>query len=267
MPTNKDTSPNIKWKLPEGEPAFSRTNIFPEEMLREVKELIAEQANWGPGSEDSDNPAQYHTIVGRWVTEILLPESIRSHIQKVAEQSWSKKDLKLKNIWFARYQRYNGVTPYLWEHMDQPGTQYTMDVCIESKNIDSWGLIVDGETFSEAENSAVFFMGQQQTHSRPKYPTEDPDAYVVVMFALFVSPEHWMYDYDAYAPEQDEELREKMALYKLDGDIRYYEHVGHSPRFEGLPEGNYECNGGLCEQCNVVSENFVDDIPGYIHLS
>lgn len=266
MPISADSSPNIKWPLPEGEPAQKVENIFPEEMLQEINLILAEKANWGPGSESLENPAQYHTMTGRWVVEVDLPQGVLDHLESLAKTKWKKQGLRLKNIWFARYQKYKGITPYLWEHMDQPGTQYTMDICIDAKGIDSWGLLVDGERYEEAVNSGVFFMGQQQTHARPPYPNVDEDAYVVLMFVLFVSPEHWMYDIDAYDPSQYDELHRLMAEYKLDGDIRYYEYRGYSPRLTGIPESNYECLPGGCGQCNIVAEDFTDHIPGYIKL-
>jgi hypothetical protein len=264
MPVTADNSPNIKWPLPEGVPAFQKKNIFSEEMLEEIKFLLKKNANWGPETDEQYGGAQYHTITGRWTVEVDMPEHIWNHLRTLASESWGRSDLRLKIIWFARYQQHKGATPYLWEHMDQPGTQYTMDICIESPGIESWGLIIDDEEFDESPNSGVLFMGQQQTHSRPPYPVDNPDAYVTLMFALFVGPEHWLYDLDAYDPNQDKELRETMDIYKLDGDIRYYEYRGHAPRFDGIPPENYICTPNGCSQCSVVDEDFINDIPGYI---
>lgn len=264
MPIHADNSPNIKWPLPKGRLAFKKSNIFSAEMMETIKDCINKQTIWGPESEGLPNAEPYHTIPGRWVAEVEFPPEVWSYIQELGESSWGKEGLRLKSMWIARYQQHKGVTPYLWEHMDQPGTQYTMDICIESPGIDSWGLLVDGEPFEEEPNSAVFFMGQQQTHSRPPYPVDNPEAYVVLMFCLFVSPDHWMYDIDAYDPEKSDMLDVLAEKYRYDGDIRYYEHTGHAPRFDGLPKGNPACYDG-CQQCYVVPEDFVDSIEGYIH--
>lgn len=263
MPIHADNSPNIKWPLPEGKPAFSKTNIFPEEMLAEIKDIIKKESVWGPGSENLPGAQPYHTIPGRWTTEVEFPKHIWDHVGNLGKQSWEKDDLRLKVMWIARYQQYQGVTPYLWEHMDQPGTQYTLDICIESPGISSWGLLVDGEAFEEAPNSGVFFMGQQQTHSRPEYPVDNPEAYVVLLFCLFVSPDHWMYDIDAYDPEQAALLDELAEKYRYDGDIRYYEYSGHVPRFDGLPAGNKNCSDD-CAQCYVIPSDFIDNLEDYI---
>lgn len=263
MPVTADNSPNIIWPLPSGKPAFIVENIFPQETLSEIKNLLEKNVSWGPDSDPtSPNAAQYHTITGRWVTEIDIPKHIWDFLAETGKTSWGVDSLRLKSVWFTRYQRYKGVTPYLWEHMDQPGTQYTMDICIESPGV-SWDIIVDGEVFHEKENSALFFMAQQQAHSRPPYPSDSENSYVIVMFALFVDSSHWMYDIDMYDPNQYDKWSELMDRYKLDGDVRYYEYSGHAPRFDGLPEGNYPCMDGECQQCEVVAEDFVDSIEGY----
>lgn len=86
------------------------------------------------------------------------------------------------------------------------------------------------------------------------------------MFALFVDDTHWMYDIDMYDESQYDKWSELMDKYKLDGDVRYYEYSGHAPRFDGLPDGNYPCMDGECQQCDVVPENFIDNIEGYKHV-
>lgn len=265
MPIHADNSPNIKWPLPEGKPAFFIDEVFPPDMLEVVKNTINEQANWGPGSEKLENSPRYHNIMGRWHTEVDFPQEVWDYIENLGRTRWEKPDLKLKVIWVARYQQYKGITPYIWEHMDQPATQFTADICIESHGVDSWGLEIDGQRFEEYPNSGAFFMGQQQVHKRPPYPVDDESAYLTLLFANFASPEHWIYDIDAYSLDEYEKLRGLMAHYKLDGDVRYYEHMGHAPFFNDLPAGNKECPG--CTECNVVTENFIDDIEGYTHLA
>jgi hypothetical protein len=235
-------------------------------MLGEIKTSISEQANWGPEHENTLGAPEYHTIAGRWTTEIDLPEGVWDYMQDKGKQLWGDDSLRLKVVWAARYQQHKGSTPYLWEHMDQLGTQYTIDVCIESPGVPNWGLIVDGERFDEEENSALLFMGQQQAHSRPPYPVDDPEAYIVLLFGLLVSPEHWMYELDAYSEEDAEKFDELSKKYKLDGDVRYYEYSGHAPYFNDLPKNNKPCPGE-CGQCSVVAPDFIDHIDGYIPLA
>lgn len=265
MPVHADDSPNILWPLPAGVPAFSVSNVFPPEMLEELKDIISREAIWGPGSENiPNNHGPYHTISGRWVSSVKIPDHIWNYVEDLGRKKWGRDDLKLKVMWQARYQQYQGITPYLWEHMDQPGTQYTMDICIESHGIDSWGVIVDGERFEEGPNTGIFFMAQQQAHSRPAYPVDDPEAYLILLFCMFVSSDHWMYDLDTQDPLQKDTLEELTEKYRYDGDIRYYEYSGHAANFSGLPEGNTPCPND-CQQCYVVEPDFIERIEGYVH--
>lgn len=255
MPIHADSSPSIKWPLPEGKPAFSVKNLFDEETFSEIKETISRDVVWGP---ESKTP--YHSIPGRWVGEPDFSQKVKDTVLEIARKKWGVPDLKLITLWTARYQQHNGVTPYLWEHMDQSATQYTLDFCVETKGFDSWGIIIDGEEFSEAENSGLFFMGQQQSHSRPPYPVDDKDAYIVLMFGVFVDSTHWAYNLDFQDPEKHEECMEAIQTYRHDGDIRYYEYSGHPPYFNDLPSNNYPCliNGEECIQCWVPSKELLD---------
>jgi hypothetical protein len=266
MPTAKDSSPNIKWPLPPGRPAFSVKNFFPVKIYESIRETIKTNAIWGP--EHRNNPAcePYHTMTGRWTTEVFFSGEIKNFLEDSARKKWKNNKIKLKSIWLSRYQQYQGVTPYLWEHMDQGPAQYEIDVCIESNKINNWGLIVDGQRFDEEENNAIFFMGQQQAHGRPPYPVDDEEAYVILLFAMFVDPSHWMYEIDAYAEEDAPKWDKAIKKYKPDGDIRYYEYSGHAPRYDNKPDGNYLCSRGECGPCTVVPENFIDEIDGYIRL-
>jgi hypothetical protein len=257
MPINADSSKNIKWPLPEGIEAFKVANLFDKETLEEIKNTIARDSDWGPGS-----ATPYHTIVGRWVSEPNFSQEIRDKVLATAKKHWGNENLRLKVLWSARYQQHNGVTPYLWEHMDQSVCQYTLDFCVEISGFDSWGVIVDGTQFDEAENSGIFFMGQQQTHSRPPYPVDNKDAYIILLFGLFVDETHWGYDLDLQDPKQEDLFNELIQKYRHDGDIRYYEHSGHPPYFNDLPENNYPCiiNGEECIQCWVAPKTLLDEI-------
>lgn len=255
MPLVPDNSPNILWPLPAGKPAISKANLFSPEVYKEIKETIKRDVNWGPDSNEI-----YHSIVGRWVAEPDFSERVRGEVLRVAKETWGNDTLRLKALWTARYQQHAGVTPYLWEHMDQSVCQYTLDFCVETNGFDSWGIVIDGEKFEESENSGLFFMGQQQTHSRPPYPVDDPEAYIVLMFGLFIDDTHWGYDLDLNNEEDNAKFRELIEIYRYDGDIRYYEHTGHPPYFNDLPSNNPPCtpNGEPCIQCWVPPQELLD---------
>lgn len=239
-------SDKVGWKLPEPVSPFHIDNFFDSDMYQNILFKTLSVKDWGP----------YHTISGRWSIEIDLEKEVWDYLEKQARQLWKKDDIRLKNIWFAKYQRQNGVTPYLWKHMDQAGSQYLMDICIKSHDV-SWSVIVDEINFQEKENSALCFMAQQQAHSRPPYPSESDEAYVIVMFALFADSSHWVYDIDMYDDNDIKKWNEGIKNYYSDADVRYYEKYGTIPSHENLPEGNYECQF-LCTQCYVGDPNFLE---------
>jgi hypothetical protein len=130
-----------------------------------------------------------------------------------------------------------------------------LDLCVELNGLDNWGVIVDDTEFEETENSAVFFHGLQQIHSRPAYPSQSDQAYVHVLFATFVDPEHWGwgldYDSDAYP-----EMLKKIKGVRYDGNIRFYKAKGRVIAYNNPPEGNYKCPPA-CSECGLFSEETI----------
>jgi hypothetical protein len=245
MPLSADTSPFIKYPLPEINPAFSVENIFDENIFNEIKNRI-DLISWGPGSE-----AFYHTSMGRWETpldhstkyvdnsSISIDEKFRDLFSELGNKYFKRDDLVFNFSFAVRYQKQNGNIPLLHKHMDQGYTPFTIDICIDKHNVD-WGIEVDGEVFKEKENGAVCFGGNQQVHSRPAYPenTTEED-YLVVMFLHYTTKDHWL----VQAKENDEEwdtIFKKIMYYTSDADVRYYLTTG-AISFPQLPEGQKMC--------------------------
>lgn len=183
----------------------------------------------------TDDYHKYHTTLGRWEHSIEFDEELEAKILQRAKEVIGRDDIQKSYYFISRYQKQNGVIPNLWPHMDQYACQITLDVCIEKNNLD-WGLVIDGEFFDEQENSAVCFYGQQQIHERPKYPTDNEESYITLLFLHFVTPDHW------YAQSKnDEEIMENFKKYALDGDVRYYLKTGIISKPD-LPDGQEMCN-------------------------
>lgn len=167
-----------------------------------------------------DEKHKYHTTLGRWESLIFFDEYIENLILKKAKKIIGNNNIQKAYYFISRYQKKDGIVPNLWPHMDQYACQITIDVCIEKNNLD-WGLIVDDRLYTEEENSAVVFYGQQQVHGRPEYPTDDEDSYITLLFLHFVTPDHW------FAQSKNEkEIEENFKKYALDGDMRYYLKTG-----------------------------------------
>lgn len=255
MPLYADNSPNIGWPLPAPQVAFKKQTILSEKSFQELRSIL-EAADWGPGS-----GAKYHTISGRWTHNPEIPEHIQQELLSVARDSWREPELEQSFIFAARYQKQGGITPYLWEHLDDTSSQFLLDICVEKNELDDWGLIVEGARFSEEENAGVFFNGQQHIHSRPKYPSNSETAYLVAFFAIYTKPGDWAHGIDRSSIDRESfiALAEK---YTYDADIRFYEARGHPMVFNNLPEGNYTCES--CQECYVSAPDFIKRIDEHV---
>lgn len=232
MPTKADDSINIGFPLPEVKPAFQVIDFFPPEMFRRVQDRI-NQIEWGPGSKSF-----YHTSMGRWESGVTFDPDIEEYALNKARKVFGNSELRQTYFYTVRYQKQNGNIPHLHKHMDQNGCEQTIDICVEKVGV-NWGIEVDEVVFSEEENAAVCFYGQQQVHARPEYPKDaTEDDYLIVLFLHYVRPEHWWIQ--AYDEGGIDKVRQVLGRYSLDGDIRFYEHMGYISQPE-LPEGQERC--------------------------
>ena len=251
MPNIADNSEHIVFPLPEVPPAISVPNALPDHLFTQVKSRL-QGLGWGPGSD-----TRYHSIASRWTLNVHFTEEIDAAFLKLARENFQDPDIELSFYYTCRYQINEGNIPYLWTHMDQNGCQHTMDMCVIKENLDDWGLLVDGELFSEQENSAIFMSSCQQAHGRPAFPSRDPEAYIVVLFAIYTKPDHWWRDLDG----TQESFETAIDQYRWDGDIRYAEHAGNAPYFDNIPAENKDCRayGEVeCHECWTIPEDVLE---------
>jgi len=214
---------DLLFELPEplSEPKIVN-NFFTDEMFGRVKSVIDKT---GLGTDS----LKYHTMYARWeASSIVFDDDIEEYCLQKAKEIFNDNTLKKTYFFATRYQRRDCCVPHLWEHVDQNGTQTTIDITIE--NTAGWGISVEGLEFEQNPNDAVVFCGQQHTHSRPPYPTKDLDKYVTVLFLHFTQPNHWM-----------QKEKGGIAKYGNDGNIRFF----NRNRFLPLPDG--PINQPMCE--------------------
>jgi hypothetical protein len=251
VPLNVDINKYIKWPLPEPTRPFKKPMVLTERSFLALKDIL-NNANWGPGSD-----AKYHTISGRWTYNPEIPEYISQELLQLARDSWGEPDLKQSFIFAARYQKQGDIVPYLWEHLDDTSSQFMIDICITKNELDSWGVIVDGELFSEEENSAIFFNSQQQIHSRPEYPSSSDDSYLIAFFAVYTKPGDWAHEIDRESIDRESFI----ALakdYVYDADIRFFSKRGYPMYFNDLPESNTLCLD--CNECYVSDPTTLSEL-------
>jgi hypothetical protein len=189
------------------------SNFFTNDMLDRVKQIVN---NTGMGTD----ALEFHTMLARWEAAISFDEDIEEYCLNKAREIFKDNTLKKAYFYAVRYQAKDGCVPHLWEHTDQNGTQTTIDITIE--NTANWGLIVEEQHFDQNPNDAIIFCGQQHIHSRPPYPTTDPDKYTTVLFLHFTQPDHWI-----------QKQRDGIYKYGKDGDVRFF----NRNRFLALPDG------------------------------
>jgi hypothetical protein len=156
---------------------ISINNFLPESLFKKVKNQIINK-NMGPNGEHF-----YHTVAGRWLTEIHFDQETEEEILKIAKKTFNNPNLKRAGFHTARYQMQDGIKPQLWKHWDQSACKYSFDLFIE-KTID-WTLVVEDKEFQEQPNSCVIFSGNDMLHWRTEYPSDNEEDYVLLLFMQF----------------------------------------------------------------------------------
>jgi len=190
---------------------ISINNFLPPHLFGNVKKQILDK-NMGPNGSHF-----YHTVAGRWLTEIHFDAETEKEILDIAKKTFNNENLKRAGFHTARYQMQNGIRPQLWKHWDQSACQYSLDICIE-KTID-WKLVVEDEEFDEEPNSCVLFSGNNMLHWRTPYPSNSEDDYVTLLFMQFADPDHWFFTegskagFDKHGHEADFRFRARMGYW------------------------------------------------------
>lgn len=191
--------------------AQSIINFLPESIFNRIKVAINEK-NMGP-----DGPHFYHTVPGRWLTDIVFEKDIEEEILNAAKKIFNSQTIKRAGFHTAKYQMQNGIKPQLWKHWDQSACQYSLDLCIE-KTVD-WSIVVEGKEFQEQPNSCVVFSGNNMMHWRTPYPSNSENDYVTLLFMQFAEPDHWFFTegakagFDNHGHEADFRFRARMGYW------------------------------------------------------
>lgn len=180
------------------------------ELFEKIKTKVLEK-NMGPDGEHF-----YHTVAGRWLTEIHFDEETEAEILRLAKDTFQDETILRAGFHTARYQMRDGFKPQLWKHYDQSACQFSLDICIE-KTVD-WQLVVDDVVFDESPNSCVVFYGNDNMHWRTPYPSDNEEDYVTLIFMQFAKPDHWFFvegaeGFNKHGHKADYKFREKMGYW------------------------------------------------------
>lgn len=184
-------------------------NFFSESMFEDVKKQIKET---GMGTENGS----YHTMMGRWAAGIAPNKDIEEYALNEIRKIFNNDTLVPAYHYTVMYQRKDGCIPNLWEHLDQNGSQISINIAIE--NTANWPLIVEGKKYYQNPNDAVIFCGQQHMHARPPYPTKDETANTTQLFMHYSTPDHWI-----------QTNKNGIHEFGQDGDIRFFNRNRYFP--------------------------------------
>ena len=178
--------------------SFFKSSLFDETEFNDLKSFIISQI-------DSFEDFRYAKAYGRYYQGIQFEEPMRSLIVKKARENFGIDDLDIVYTQCVKYQIKDDCIPSLGRHKDNFYATHTMDIVIET-TID-WPLEVEGEYFPSTPNSGMFLKGDEDYHSRPKYPSKDNNDYLIVIFVNL-------------APEGHEALLKSREFYSLPEDVR-----------------------------------------------
>jgi hypothetical protein len=150
-----------------------RSDFFDKETFTNIKNFALENIN-------DQEEVQYSKTFRRYYKIVFLPDKIKNMLLDVAKKETQDKDLEIIYTQVVRYQIHDGFIPELRDHKDSANGEWVMDIVIDS-TID-WPLIIEGQSFSNKENSVFFIKGEDDFHSRPDFPSKSEEDYVLLLF-------------------------------------------------------------------------------------
>ena len=125
-------------------------------------------------------------------------------------------------------------TPKLPPHIDINACTYTIDLQLLG-NVE-WEIYIEGKPYLMRDGDALLYMGSDQLHWRPKYPSDSIKSYLEMCFFHFVEPGHWYHTKGQKHINSDEirlpwkkRMLELLPEYKCDT----YQSLGDEENFNG----------------------------------
>lgn len=131
----------------------------------------------------------------RYGSFIDFPIEIEDIFTAKARKYFKIDDLLITYIQIVKYQIIDGNIPKLVPHTDKLPSTHIIDLCIDT-TLKDWGLLVEDHLFVDKPNCAVFLYGNEEVHSRPKYPSSSEEDYSLQLFINFAPPDFWFFKGD-----------------------------------------------------------------------
>jgi hypothetical protein len=150
-----------------------KTNFFDDETFYKIKEEVLGKINDEHGLKYGKDCARNYRIT-------FLSNEIQSLLLNKAKQETKNGSLEIIYNQIVKYQIKDGNIPALKKHKDAAVGEWVMDIVLDA-TID-WPLIIENESFSNIENSVIFIKGEEESHWRSDFPSNNEEDYVLLLF-------------------------------------------------------------------------------------
>lgn len=150
-----------------------RTNFFDDETFNKIKESVLHKIN-------DDTGLRYGKDCTRNYRITFFSNEIQDILLSNAKQAIGDDSIEIIYNQIVKYQIKDGIVPKLREHKDAAVGEWVMDIVLDA-TID-WPIVIENESFSNIPNSVTFIRGEEESHWRPDFPSENEEDYVLLLF-------------------------------------------------------------------------------------
>jgi hypothetical protein len=169
---------------------------------------------------ENSNDFNYTKIYGRYWNTVDFNSDINSLLINTARSGFDVDDLEIVYTQCVKYQIKDGVIPSLGNHIDDFYATHTLNIIIDS-TLD-WPLTVGEVDFPSLTNSAVFLKGDEDFHSRPKYPSKNENDYVIAIFVNFAPKDSEIIKKSKRFKSLPKDVQKSMKLKMTPNDVNLY---------------------------------------------
>jgi hypothetical protein len=153
--------------------SIHRSDFFDNETFNKIKEGVFEKINDQYGlSYGQDCTREYRVC--------FLSNELQSILLDKAKEETQNDSLEIIYNQIVKYQIKDGIVPELKQHIDRSVGELVMDIVIDA-TVD-WPLVIEGESFSNTVNSVTFICGEEESHWRNAFPSDNQEDYVLLLF-------------------------------------------------------------------------------------
>lgn len=168
--------------------SYSKDNFLSSDNFNEVYANCIEKSK-------SFTSEHYASGYGRYGIFIDFSKEIQDIFVKKAREAFKTEDLFITYSQLVKYQIVENNIPRLTPHIDKLPSTRIIDLCIDT-TLKDWGLLVNDNLFIDKPNTAIFLYGQEETHSRPEYTSNNSEDYSLQLFINFAPKDFWFFKGD-----------------------------------------------------------------------